>query len=359
MLAFLERSQYCNSFYSIFKDFQDSYKSQGLFEFENKIQNLIEHLDNPINVKTSLRTSKQMLAFWERSQSCIALKTLNINNDNKKRHMELFTLTYTEGHRFYRGTNTKRDCLEDRPMWVGPLNTATKYGKFIYSYQLTRNVRLLDVSNTIFHADFIAKCNNLYTEEEKGRVLAPLGLPDFQTQMLNVPRMQNGIYPPFQERDMGIKQYIDAKIGYFGGKHRYSYETLDGVKLDHEMAKALKELYPNHDGYVCKNMWPSYHHNGCLLPEVCLFNAISCVRQMGEFDQVFGGGSGGHDDPDDIMNQKIELTEEMKKYGITDINQIIRIIPGKQDCDWWKSTSVVGAGKKKRTMEKKSPSSGL
>jgi hypothetical protein len=266
--------------------------------------------------------------------------------------MELFTLTYTEGHRFYRGTTKKRDCLEDRPMWVGPLNTATKYGDIIYSYRLTRNVRLLDVTNTIFHADFIAKCNNLYTDEKRGRVLAPLGLPDFHTQMLNVTPMQNGIYPPFQEKHMGIKQYIDARIGYFGGKHRYSYETLDGVKLDHEMVMALKELYPHHDGYVCKNMWPSYHHNGCLLPEVCLFNAVSCVRQMGEFNFLRRRGA----KPPDIMNQKIELTEEMKKYGITDINQLIRIIPGKQDCDWWKSTGVVGAGKKKRIREKKSPS---
>lgn len=55
---------------------------------------------------------------------------------------------------------------------------------------------------------------------------------------------------------------------------------------------------------------------------------------MSAYKTYISNDGEGHDDPNDIMNQKIELTEEMKKYGITDINQLIRIIPGKQDCYW-------------------------
>ncbi|MFO0001565.1 MAG: hypothetical protein ACK559_10565, partial [bacterium] len=73
----------------------------------------------------------------------------------------------------------------------------------------------------------------------------------------------------------------------FSGRHRYSVEQSDGTKLDHTMVDALIKLYPDHDGYICKSMWPSYHQGGFLLPELCLFKPAICVTTL----EKKGGGT--------------------------------------------------------------------
>lgn len=37
----------------------------------------------------------------------------------------------------------------------------------------------------------------------------------------------------------------------------------------------------------------------------------------------------------EIWNEPLVLTEDMKKHGFTHIDQVIRLVPGKQDIDWW------------------------
>lgn len=239
---------------------------------------------------------------------------------------ELFVTTIPDGHVFYRGTDSKRHgTLTEYPMWVGDLKTARMYGPHIHMFRATRNLRLLDISNTMFHADFMARVNKLFKDNDenaatKARVLAPLGLPDFKTQMMFVRRLPGGIYDERVSTQM--KHNIDKHVGFFGRKHRYSFEWANGVKLDHDMAVTMKRVYPNIDGYICEYMWPTYHHNGFFLPETCLFTPITCITYTRPNSHI--GGSPALDVDDPIPNQFIDM-------GYTKWSDFARICPGKMD----------------------------
>jgi len=69
---------------------------------------------------------------------------------------------------------------------------------------------------------------------------------------------------------------IETIVPLFGNKHRCSNQTKP--KTDVFMVEALMQLYPDFDGYICTNFWPSYHHGGFLLPETCLFRPRNIVQ---------------------------------------------------------------------------------
>lgn len=182
----------------------------------------------------------------------------------------------------YRGVNYQNMQLNDFPLWFGlDERTGKSYGKIINIYRTSRPLTLLNISSPAFHSDFIGRVNAKYTgtnfngvDPRKENVLAPLGLPDLETQMQIVMPTKHGIYNVSDDKPNNIYNTIIRLVGYFGGKHRYSIDR-DGKNLDNEMVSAMKDLYTGVDGYICPIMWPSIHHNGFLLPEVCLFNPIN------------------------------------------------------------------------------------
>lgn len=226
--------------------------------------------------------------------------------------MELFTIVLDAGSVFYRGTDKKVDSpLQSLPSWFGDLTTAQSYGSNIFSYRATRRLRLLNITHPIFHADFIAKINVKYEKNPKmkGKILAPLGLPDLETQMQYVAPLTSGNYNDPTKRPRAI----DIELPFFGNKHRYSSETPTD-KLDILMAHEMKLLYPDHDGYTSPILWPSYHHNGFLHPETCLFNPYTSVTLLETSFQTGGGSS--------LANEK--YAEWLQEYGFTDAREIIR-----------------------------------
>jgi len=270
---------------------------------------------------------------------------------------ELFITTIHEGHVYYRGLNSKvPGTITDYPMWASDLTTARAYGPHIHAYRTVRNLKLIDITNTLFHSDFMARVNKYYNgdggmDPRKGRVLAPIGLPDFKTQMMNVLPIHGGIYDDSITTSM--KNIIDKHIGYFGGKHRYSIERANGERLDHDMVLAMKRLYPNADGYVSEIMWPSYHHNGFLRPETCFFNPITCIVYTG-LEASIGGG------PNNVIADD-NLPEDLINHGFKTWDEILRIVPGKME---WNSAEDIArrshtGGKKPRAKRHKPGGSGV
>lgn len=239
--------------------------------------------------------------------------------------MDLFTIVIEEGNVFYKGVDKPIETLKNEPLWLGDLATARDYGSDIVQYTLTKSVKLLDVANSSFHTDFIARVNNMYGNKDiKGKILAPLGLPDFETQMQYVRKTTTGLYqvnPNVESDALIMKRTIDKYIPFIGYKHRYSVEFSDSdEQLDKMMVDTMKRLYPEHDGYTCLHLWPSYHHNGFLRPETCLFYPITCLDQG--INKARGGGKkqkGGTS-----QENKEELPEDFKKMGWTDPKQIFR-----------------------------------
>ena len=58
--------------------------------------------------------------------------------------------------------------------------------------------------------------------------------------------------------------------------------------IDAILVESLMKHYPEHDGYICLNLWPSYHHGGFLGAETCIFRPDESVDLTGI---VSAGGS--------------------------------------------------------------------
>ena len=200
--------------------------------------------------------------------------------------MDHLTFVLSRGSELYHGTTTEGSIdLHDKPTWFGDFHAARTYGDRVHKLVVdARDLRLLDVSRPAFHADFVGRVNMLFTgskasgmDPRKERALAPLGLPDLETQLLVVPPMTDGLYerPGADDvRGNALFDKIQRFVGYFGRHHRYSLAAEDN-NLDKDMVQAMILAYPTHDGYTCPIMWPSCHHGGFLLPETCLFDPSS------------------------------------------------------------------------------------
>lgn len=229
--------------------------------------------------------------------------------------MDLFTTKFHANVEIYRGGQSRDIKSSNHPLWFAESkDIAKRYGDHVSVFKVKKELDLLDISNCIFHLDYMSKINNTCIENMglnalKGRLLAPLGLPDYDTQLKHVKKTKEGVYTPETKREENIRAFIDEHIGYFGGRHRYSVENSDGTKLDHAIVNALAKLYPHHDGYICKSMWPSYHQGGFLLPEICLFRPSESTEYV-----VSSAGGGGGRREKELLPYYIRKKYKMFKY---------------------------------------------
>lgn len=180
----------------------------------------------------------------------------------------------------FHGTNTELHTLVDgRELWTAlKEHGAKQYGSNVFELKPKRRLRLLNVTSPIFHADIMGHANVKYTEnngmdENKMLLLAPLGLPNLSTQLKVLGEIQGGLYKPQNDQDASMLDYITLGVGYFGNCHRYSKTSTDTM-----MIKMIKEMYPNYDGIISPIMWPSIHHGGYLVAEMCVFDGPQCVE---------------------------------------------------------------------------------
>jgi hypothetical protein len=174
----------------------------------------------------------------------------------------------------YRGlNNVNNDILTDIVTWFAlDENDAKLYGSLIYEYKLTADIILIDVLDTNFHNDYMAKLNNLFKgnnhtgfDVNKFNACIPLGLPNYTVQR----RFLNHI--DISKNKLTEKQKVCIEC--MNGKHRYSEFSRDKY-----MVSILKYLY-NHKyhGYMTDIMWPSIYHNGYFNREICIFEPMKCL----------------------------------------------------------------------------------
>lgn len=200
--------------------------------------------------------------------------------------MTSFTITKSLGDTLFHGTNNPNMKIENRPVWFAHSEKdATRYGRIIKRFKYTKEVRLIDISNQLFHMDFIAKVNNEkapHLDTSKYEALVPLGLPTLESQLQIIGHQKEGMYPGGVNQEM--LNIINTFAPLFGNKHRHSTQVGDTF-TDKAMVDALIRHYPECDGYTCMNPWPSYHHGGFLVAETCLFAPV------GVLTEVVGGGA--------------------------------------------------------------------
>jgi len=234
--------------------------------------------------------------------------------------MDSFTIIIPITFNLYHATEQQTFTMINKPMWFAhEPKRAEAYATNILKFNPRRELKLIDISNQIFHMDFIAKVNNASApliSTSRFDSLIPLGLPDLVSQLKTIDYQQNGIYPGATNDDKMLKA-IETFAPLFGNKHRFSQLNSTSNHTDHVMVDTLFKLYPNYDGYTCLNFWPSYHHGGFMIPETCLFKPFDVTEktQVGSkknktMKKQNGGGRG-------MYPHYFDLEEMAKKMGKT------------------------------------------
>ena len=200
--------------------------------------------------------------------------------------MASYFYNLVSGTELFHGSIENKLALKPLSIWFGNTEQIAKAnGPVVHKFISEKDLKLLDISNPLFHLDFMGKVNNLYKgvrncgmDAQKENALMPLGLPDVETQLLVVDKIAGGFYERPDVADIRATAAFDKIkqfVGYFGGRHRYSRMDQYGHNMDNDMVNAMIELYPDYDGYICPIMWPSIHHAGFIMPEICIFNPIA------------------------------------------------------------------------------------
>ena len=152
------------------------------------------------------------------------------------------------------------------------VTTARAYGRYVHKLLTGRPLKLINVMSISFHnfiqdtlMEMYSTSNFMDTLGERMEYLAPLGLPDINTQTRFL-----------QKRFSHIKfnHIEDFKTtgAFIGQKSRVSV-----MELDRSLIKLLRRLFTQHgfDGYIAPSAWPSHYHK-MFHDEICLFNMNTC-----------------------------------------------------------------------------------
>lgn len=201
--------------------------------------------------------------------------------------MDLFTIIEKKGKTLYHGTDTNTMILQEKPLWLAHTErNAESYGENVFMFKLKKDIKLIDISHSIFHQDFMYKVNDSTSPEISNAKFYPLlaiGLPNFKTQIQINGYKPDGFYPNNANKNPEFNKemvdLIEEFVPLFSEKHRLSVQGK--ISTDKIMVDSMMKLYPDFDGYICKNYWPSYHHGGFLVPETCIFRPGDFVEVVG------------------------------------------------------------------------------
>lgn len=206
------------------------------------------------------------------------------------------------GRGFWHGSDQTAFALTSVPLWVSDTQAACEYGRFIHRVTATRDLKLIDVSQPLFHLDFIGRLNSAFVgsdgrlgvDRHKMVCMAPLGLPNLETVLRILSPAPGGMYRRPPDTDPAGQELYDTimeQVGCFGGHHRYSVRWGDGTNADISMVLAMQSLYPSYHGYTCPIAWPTVHSAGFLQPEVCIFDAVASGLRYDGFQARQAGGA--------------------------------------------------------------------
>lgn len=225
--------------------------------------------------------------------------------------MDLFAIKKPKNYVIYKGSQfVKLDKeLNNNPMWFGEKDIASTYGDFLHKYRTKKEIKLLDVTNGLFHLDFINKVNILCINDpnynRRAGILLPLGLPEFdiQCEFLNIDKNELLL----NENYNNDKDDLKLQLSFFQNKHRYSEYHYDKM-----MVSAMKLLYPDYDGYIQQIPWPTYLHKGYFCPEICLFNSYNSLEYLGKVTS--GGSKNIKSFRENMIYQPDKMYWNMKEY---------------------------------------------
>lgn len=223
--------------------------------------------------------------------------------------MELFTRDILPNYKLFHGSNQllSKNSLINKTMWFSnDINQAFNYGKNIYSFQIIKPIKLLDICSPIFQMHYLNEINNsFYDLQERMKYLFQLGLPnyDIQSKFVGSP---NCVFNNIKQQN-----HILYKLNFNNNINRFSYGK-NGKLYDLDMINMFNKIYGNKgfDGYISEQYLPSVYHCGSLQPEICLFNLNSLLFE-GKIKELRGGNK-----KNKIIRNKTKLKKEDDPYEI-------------------------------------------
>ncbi len=161
------------------------------------------------------------------------------------------------------------------------INDAKAYHERVHAFKTKRELKLINVQSLFFQMDFSDKINKKYggKTQEGLLALATVGLPSLKAQKAVLTHQPGECDNP--------ESITHVQSEYYNGKHRYSF-FIDDENTDMHLVNHLIEFYPNFDGYIVPNEWPSCFHSGNFHKEICIFKPKNIVVYLN--DQRIPGG---------------------------------------------------------------------
>jgi hypothetical protein len=234
--------------------------------------------------------------------------------------VSLYEYTLPANETIYKGMNEDAFNMKfSKPAWFSQKkDTSAQYGMYLHQFVTSRPLKLINVSSPFFQSTFMDFLNDYYRThddayDEKMKYLAPLGLPDEESQQRYL--AHHGCYPKLNplQRDA----YRD--IAFFYNRHRYSRDD-----MDYDLAKFLQQIHLQYkfDGYIAPCIWPSKYHVR-FSDEICIFNLANanCLVHVQTERLLVSGGSKETDEhvlePKYIERNTMKSLERLKYHGWT------------------------------------------
>jgi len=142
----------------------------------------------------------------------------------------------------------------------------------IIEVKIQPQIKLINITSTIFHADFMNKVL-MYVDNETDRdmLLLALGLPDLEYQKQTLQKICGDSKNP----DV-LRNFISSRLSLqpntrtiklFGDHHRFSISIFDNYFI-----QFVRSYYPEYQGIVSLKNWPSMFHNEKFPAEACIFD---------------------------------------------------------------------------------------
>jgi hypothetical protein len=186
---------------------------------------------------------------------------------------QFITFKLKEDTILYKGMSCDYNTSYNKASWLSfDIQDAQEYGNRIHSVKCKKELKLINLQSLFFQMDFTDRINKKYGgKDEKGLLaLASVGLPSLKAQQ-NILTHQPG--------DCNTETTSTILAEYFNGKHRYSFQIGDTM-IDIFLINELLDFYPQFDGYIVPNNWPSCFHSGFFHKEVCVFKPRNTLKYI-------------------------------------------------------------------------------
>lgn len=195
---------------------------------------------------------------------------------------QLFTEKVKIDTILHKGMRCSYDAIYNKPSWFSfSIRDAFEYGNQVHTVKVRKDLKMINTQSLYFQIDFINQVNKKYgrPDTEHALALASVGLPSLKAQQAML------THKPGDCDNPNAISHILAE--YYRGAQRYSF-TVGNEIIDKHLVNALIEFYPNFDGYIIPNEWPSCFHSGFFHKEVCIFRPRNAVVFMNTVKKVGG-----------------------------------------------------------------------